>query len=97
MSFTMTTAEIAALHALLQIIATPEAAKKRLDEIVEQTKKLEAAEQQLMGTQSIGAIRAELAERENMLNIRLAAEETNNAAHKAQRDAINAAIRTPTA
>jgi hypothetical protein len=93
MTFTLTTAEIASLNALLQVIATPEAAKKRLDEIVEQTKQLEAAERQLMGTQSIAEIRAELADRESMLNMRLAAEEAIHVEHKRQREAIAAALR----
>jgi hypothetical protein len=94
MTFTMTTEQIEATIALLQIIATPEAAKKRLDEIVEQTKILEAAEQKLMNAQSIDDIRAELANRENMLNKRLGSEEAIRVEHKAQREAIATALRS---
>jgi hypothetical protein len=92
MDFSLSPQQIAALNALLQIIATPEAAKKRLDELVEQTNKLEAAEKELIGTQSIADIRAELASREHMLNMRGASADALEAAQKVQRDAIAAAL-----
>lgn len=92
MNFSMTTEQVASADALLQIIATPEAAKKRLEEIVEETKKLEAARQELLGTQSLADIRAELASRENDLNKRAAAVEAIEAGQKVQRDAIVTAL-----
>jgi hypothetical protein len=84
--------QIAEVNALLQIIATPEAAKKRLDELVEQTKKLEAADKKLLCTQSVADIRDELASRENMLAVRQAAVEDIEANQKVQREAIAAAL-----
>jgi hypothetical protein len=92
MNFSMTPEQIASLDALLKIIATPEAAKKRLDKLVEQTNKLKAAEKDFFGTQSIADIRTELASRENALNMRLAAADALEAGHKVQRDAIAAVL-----
>jgi hypothetical protein len=89
---TMPPEQIADVNALLQIIAAPEAAKKRLDDLVEQTNKLKAAKEELIGTQSIAGIRSELASREHALAVRQSAVESAEADLKKQQAAIAAAL-----
>jgi hypothetical protein len=84
--------DIDSAYILLQIIANPDAAKKRLDVLVKQTDKLEAAANALTGTETLADIRSELESRERMLATRQAAVELLEADVRKRYAAIAAAI-----
>ena len=87
-----TSTDIDSAYILLQIIANPETAKQRLDDLVKQTEKMEAAAEVLAGADSIAKIRAELASRERQLAERQAVLETLEADVKDRYAAIAAAL-----